>query len=356
MLDGPNRHRWLDSTVAPPFVRPGKGQRPSLGDFRSITVRQPTLQPPQAGYVGYSWQAFSSGINGCGSSSPGQFDQMANLNTELKERGIHAQDGYASGFCGLPAGVTVAYDLLGHQGLNFYLDTQTRHVRQVQLADPTSFASAGGGQSFGRLNLDSSRLLVHPSGYAVSISRSHHKLEMLKLPPASMTDADASKKLVARTFAGLGTRPGLLTSPVAAAISPEGAILVLEGSDGNNRIQAFDIGGNPLPLFTQQARPYFLPLTVTAGYQYLDLAVEFTGYLYVLSKDNSDNHRLDIYHPGQSGTQPICTTQGINAAKLAVDLWRSVYTLNYEMLLLPDGSVPGLTEPSVSLWVPPPPN
>jgi hypothetical protein len=354
-LDAGNRHRWLDSAVAPPFVRPGRGQTPSLGDFRSITVRQATLQPPQAGYVGYSWQAYSSGISGCGSPAPGQFDQMANLNTNALDEGVHAQDGYATGACGLPTGVTVSYDLLDQAGLNFYLDTQTGHVRQVQLGNPPGFASVGSGESFGKFNLSSNRVLMHPSGHLFSISNAHHKLERLDLATAPMSDADASFKLIARTFSGLGTRPGLMTSPVAAAISPDGAILVLEGSGSNRRLQAFDVGGNPMPYFKQQARPYFLPLTATAGNEYLDLAVEFTGYLYVLSKDASENHRLDIYHPGQSGTLPICTTQGINAAKLAVDLWRSVYTLNYEMLRLPDGSPPAFTEPSVSLWVPPPP-
>jgi hypothetical protein len=67
-------------------------------------------------------------------------------------------------------------------------------------------------------------------------------------------------------------------------------------------------------------------------------------------------HRLDIYHAEQAGAAPICSTVGINAARLAVDFWRSVYTLNYEVLRLPDGSIPAtLTEPSVSLWVPPAP-
>lgn len=63
----------------------------------------------------------------------------------------------------------------------------------------------------------------------------------------------------------------------------------------------------------------------------LDLAVEFTGYLYILSYNSgTDRYRLDIYDPGQTGTAPLATTQNINAAKLTVDFWRNVYTLNYE--------------------------
>ena len=64
---------------------------------------------------------------------------------------------------------------------------------------------------------------------------------------------------------------------------------------------------------------------------------------------NSFVYRLDIYHPTQTGTAPISTTTNVNAAKIAIDFWRNVYTLNYEVLARPS---PGLAEPSVSLWVP----
>ena len=66
----------------------------------------------------------------------------------------------------------------------------------------------------------------------------------------------------------------------------------------------------------------------------------------------NDALRLDIYHSGQDGTAPIATTQNMNAAKLTVDFWRNVYTLNYDVLRLPGGGFPGMTEPSVSLWQP----
>jgi hypothetical protein len=125
---------------------------------------------------------------------------------------------------------------------------------------------------------------------------------------------------------------------------------------GNTRIQAFDLGGNPVRHFTKQRSPYSLTLGGTdpvQGWQYLDLAVEYTGYVYVLSyNQNSFKYRLDIYHPEQADTDPISTTPNINAARLTVDFWRSVYTLNYEMLQLPGGAAAGLTEPSVSLWTP----
>jgi hypothetical protein len=85
------------------------------------------------------------------------------------------------------------------------------------------------------------------------------------------------------------------------------------------------------------------------------LRVEFSGYLYVVSTDSDNAHRLDIYHSQQRGTSPICTTLNLNAATLAVDFWRNACSLNYEVLQLPDGNIPGFTEPSVSLWTPTPP-
>jgi hypothetical protein len=129
-------------------------------------------------------------------------------------------------------------------------------------------------------------------------------------------------------------------------------ILVLEDSAGNNRIQAFDIGGNPIPYFTKQKRPHFLQLDATKDSTYLDLAVEYSGFIYVLSQDANNTHWLDVYHPGQNGTAPICRTSGINAARMTVDFWRTVYTLNYDILRSPDGNIPALTEPSVSFWTP----
>ena len=355
-LDASANHVWAATAIAPPYTPTNNGQTPALGDFRSITVRQATSGPtPKRGYVGYAWRAFSNGVNDCRAGSPGQLDLLANLNIDASDNGVHAQDGYATVACGLQAGTSVAYSLLDRDERNFYLDSDSGHVRQVQLASPPKFASPGSGQSYGHLNHASSQLLLHPSGHIVSISTSTHQMETLLLPVAPMSDERAMTRLRARVHAGLGTRPGLMTRPVTAAVSPEGVIVVVEGpDDARMRLQAFDIGGNPIPYFKQQPQPYFFALAMQ-GRTCLDLAIEFTGYLYLLSRDDQYVHRLDIFHPLQAGDAPICSTSGINAARLAVDLWRSVYTLNYEALRLPDGSIPSLTEPSVSVWVPPAP-
>lgn len=351
ILDSAGNHQWLITSQAPAYLPPSGGQQPgSLGALRSITVRQSTSK--QAGYVGYSWQGYSSGLLDCTAGARGQLDQAANLNTDP----VQAQSGYANTPCGQQGGATagmkLCYNLLNADGMNFFLDTKDLYIRQVNLSNPPSFSNPTVGTAFGKLNLASTALLLHPAGHAVSINNSNHKLEVLKLPATAQNDSDAQTNYLARAVSGQGSRPGLMTSPAAVAVSPEGVILVLEGSQGNNRLQAFDLGGNPIPYFPKQATPYFLPLSATQQATYLDLAVEFSGFIYVLAQGADGVFRLDLYHPGQSDTQPISTTRNVNGAKLCVDFWRTVYTLNYQVLQLPNGQYPGLTEPSVSSWLP----
>jgi hypothetical protein len=356
-LDAKGNHLWqmdTNGTHAPPYIPPPNSQGPSLGGFDGITVRQNT--GTQAGYVGYAWQAYSRGVSSCVAHAPGQFDQMANLNIDMSDGGVHAQDGYtnsqnssSNGLCGFNKGVAIAYNLLTANARNMYLDTVTNTIRPVTL-DPPTFYGPTSNKAFAKLNLTSTRCLLHPAGHIVSINRDFSKIETVRLMSTPQSDADAALYSTARTFSGPGLRAGLMDSPTAAAISPDGAIVVLE--DMNNRMQAFDLGGNALPYFKNQPDVYFFELTETANNLYLDLAVEFSGYLYVISQQPNLVHRLDIYHPSQKGTAPISTTMNLNAAKITVDFWRQLYSLNYEVLLLPNGTIPDFTEPSVSAWLP----
>jgi hypothetical protein len=348
----------MNTPAAPLFFAPSSGQQPGdIAAFRSITVRQATQK--MKGYVGYSWQSFSRDIKSCQTFAVGQLDMAANLNTDQGGDGANAQDGYTVTTCGLQgsatAGLSLSYNLLTDPNANFYLDTSSLMLRQIALDPTPDFSNPTSGKSFGKLNLASTMLRLHPAGHVVSINNANSIMEALHLPVDPLDDSIAAQRFLARTYSGPGSRPGLMRSPVAACVTAEGAILVLEDGTVNNRIQAFDLGGNPLPYFTGQKDPYFLYLTATEGSVYLDLAVEFSGYIYVLSRKESlsgFSFRLDIYHPSQSKSQPICTTTGMNAARLTVDFWRSVYTLNYERLKLPSGAYPGITEPSVSFWLP----
>ena len=250
----------------------------------------------------------------------------------------------------------LAYSLLTHSSANFYLDSTSKVIRQVQLDPTPKFADPRGNQAWGKFNLESDSLLLHPTGKLVSINSANHKIETLEVPPAPMSDEDAGVHLLAQVHAGRGSRPGLISSPAAAAISADGVILVLE--QDNHRIQAFDTGANPVQFFKKQEDKdaYFLKPDGDRRRGH-DLSGPGGGVhglpLRALVRREHERlqYRLDIYHPGQSDTNPISTTRDVNAAKLTVDFWRNVYTLNYEVLQVPAG-VHALAEPSVSLWTP----
>jgi hypothetical protein len=89
---------------------------------------------------------------------------------------------------------------------------------------------------------------------------------------------------------------------------------------------------------------------------FLDLASEMKGYLYVLGHTGTQPQRsdyfLDLYAPtgewlarSPDGTDAKATNP--NAAKLVVNQWRTMFTLNYESFIGSHG-----TEPSVSMWTP----
>jgi hypothetical protein len=91
---------------------------------------------------------------------------------------------------------------------------------------------------------------------------------------------------------------------------------------------------------------------------YLDMAVEAQGVIYVLSYQGNgsspSDYYLDLYNA--DGTFIVrtpdpnvtSTPQNVVAAKLCVDMWRNVYTLDYQ-------AQSGRPEPTVSHWIPTPP-
>lgn len=200
--------------------------------------------------------------------------------------------------------------------------------------------------SFGSFTGGQDDLVIHPSGYAVALSTSTCKLQFLKLE-AQMPDAEAPTAFIR---AGQGTRAGLLSNPVALT-STLSTILVLESGDKYPQgcIAAFDLRGNPVYYFPSGQRVSLK--TESTQVVPLDISVESKGYIYVLKYLQRDggpvaasDYRLDIYDP--DGTL-LTQITGLAAARLHVDLWRNIYTLNYEIV---EGT--GRTEPSVALWIP----
>jgi hypothetical protein len=186
---------------------------------------------------------------------------------------------------------------------------------------------------------------VVPTGYVVGVSRLTHKMEILELPKAAVNRAQAPEAVPFSVLkCGQGTREGLLSAPVAVAVR-DATILVLE--TGNARIQAFDVSANPVPVF-RNGTSATVDLEKAAELEYLDLGVEALGYMYVLSAANGglaiDDYRLDVFTPQGN---LLARTTGVVAARLAVDTFRNVYTLNFATL-----SGLARVEPSLSQWVP----
>jgi hypothetical protein len=125
------------------------------------------------------------------------------------------------------------------------------------------------------------------------------------------------------------------------------SFLVLE--ETNNRIQAFNTNGEVVKYFAGESEIPLRQWDEDQGKQitYLDMNLEYGGYLYVLSYEGSGDkpelYRLDIYDPSR---QKLARTAGVSAARLVIDQWRAVYTLNFELLIGPNQR----PEPSVSLW------
>jgi hypothetical protein len=234
-------------------------------------------------------------------------------------------------------------------GRHFFLqprpDGQGFDLRSVTLDNTTPF-DLHQTHSWGRFNQALDGLAIHPAGYVVGVNRQNHKMEILELPDEAVDEAAVPQAVPFAVFkAGPGTRAGLMDVPVAVTVS-QGAIVVLE--QGNNRVQAFDVSGHPVQLFQNQSSSLMPLQDEGAGVTYLDLGAEAQGYIYILSYVNNglevSDYRLDIYTPNGDF---LARTTGVAAARMAVDMFRNVYTLNYETI----APAPHL-EPSLSQWVP----
>jgi hypothetical protein len=340
-LDTNGNHVW-HGTTTPPTEQTPQGICDNVNghicSWTDITVSTVNAS------VGYAWQSYNTAVGDCVSGGLGQLYQFANISSTQDP-----QSGYLFSNCGFSGLTRIVYDLLGKEEWNFYLDPTNGNnfIRQVRLSagGVSSYDSPTSNKAFGRLQFSSDALLLHPLGKIISINTSLSKLEVLELPSAAVSDVNAP---LSQVRSGFGTREGLMDGPIHAALTAQGAILILESN--NNRIQAFDIGGNPIRYFDDGA--YFVPLIDPVGTAtYLDLAVEYSGYLYVLSYTGSGpfTFRLDLYTPGGAW---LARTTGVNADKLGVNYWRDLFTLNFQVLKLPNGAIPNKTEPSVSHWIP----
>jgi hypothetical protein len=354
------QHRWKHGP-APETTPATADSSNQLLTLNGITVAQ------RPGMFGYAWQATGLGLPRDRVGTPVVNDALYAV------QNLSFRDQPSSGHAISPVGFTlqsgISYELASADdgsGRNFFLDPSRgsfdpdsnpvggHHLRHVALSPhrPPLFEVAS-GRSWGRFpeRIDS---FVVTQNHVAGITVAASKIYILRLPDAPVADADAR---MASLASGEGERDGLLSHPRAIAVALDGRLLVLE--QGNGRVQCFDLTGNPVPYFrspdgTPNGSPV-LPLRDAASTNFLDLSVEANGYLFVLgyrghsASATAEDYRVDIYEP--DGTF-LLATPGVAAGKIAVDLARGLFTLNWETLRGPNGRI----EPSVSRWVPPPPD
>lgn len=149
-------------------------------------------------------------------------------------------------------------------------------------------------------------------------------------------------------------------SLVVVKVESPGSLWILQDNDTT---RSYRITVDPDDEKRLKATHYspFMPLyraDPDEKFTYLDMGTEMKGYIFVLGYTGNgkkeNDYKLDIYDPQghwlsrtpDTSIEPRAT--GVNAAKLVVDMWRTMFTLNFEHFQGPGGR----TEPSVSRWLP----
>jgi hypothetical protein len=379
----------------------------AIAEWTGLTLSQ------RSAMVGLAWKAAGMGITSCVSGAGGQLFAMQNIDIP----GV-PMNAVKFPSCGLDGQTLLVYDpyppkflmtngqwVLGPDGNpapdpsdallgNYYVDPRKAanlvtqdggyHLRQVTLDDTTPFNLLGPNLlSYGRFPYQPDSIALHPSGHVIAVNIQYKKIQIGQLALNGANDSDLP---LARVYAGeaqVPNRPGLLFYPIAVTCSYDGTILILEDTKSDSstqqvlaRIQAFDLFGNPVNRFSDSSgNPSpFLTLSTTGANTYLDVAAvgdQTMTYIYVLyytgDGSSASDYHMSIYQYGVTAPSqnPLVTTDNVAAAKLAVDMWHTLYALNYAMVTDGQGNSAGpktdttgpagITVPSVSEWLPPAP-
>jgi hypothetical protein len=407
-----NAYTWMDTETAPTATIASRNASPTgnaLGDWTGLALSQRT------GMLGSSWQAAGMGIADCATGGTGQLYAFMSFNIPGTP-----MTGVQFPSCGFVGQSRLIYDpyppkfQMGADGNwvldkdghpipdpkdttlgNYYVDPRPAnlpydqgggfHLRKITLDGTTAFNMASVQPSYGRFAYFPDSVCLHPSGLVIGVNAQYQKLQIVKLAgDKGQADTDIVLGDIGAGPAADPLRPGLMFHPVAVACAYDGTIIVLEDtkfSTGQHdttisRLSAYDLQMKPVSRFFDaggQPSPWLYLANATNNY-YLDMTAvgdEQMTYIYVLYYTGAGaapaDYNMAIYTYGKTATatNPLVTTNEIAAAKLAVDMWHSAYTLNFAVVTDGSGNIAGpknettgpggRTAPSVSMWLPPNP-
>lgn len=343
-----NSYYWNYTSQPPALEALSCGSSSTLCDLGQVSIWLP------GGMIGYSWVAGSPSVRECHTGAAGQLYNFKNLSLKNDPNPALKSPG-----CGFAAPVPIAYDVSTHTGApghHFYVepisvsDSDPEYVLRSMTLDYSTPVNVNTTQSWGRFRINVDRIAVYTSGQparVVGISTRNHKFAVLDLPATPYNDDTYASN--AKVMSGPGeSNDSLLRDPIALTIASNGCILILQGGSSKS-VKAFDFDGKPWKFFGNGSASV-LPLPADASnITWLDIAVESTNLLYVLSYTGSgldpSGYRLDIYDSNTA--QRVVRNTGIGCMRIIVDKFRGLYSLNRETV---KGSP--LIEPSVSVWAP----
>jgi hypothetical protein len=408
-IDG--SYGWTVSKTAPTATITSRDISPTgnvIGDWTGLTLSQ------RSSMLGLSWQAAGMGIAECDTGGSGQLYAFQNSNIPGA-----AMDAVKFPSCGFTGQTRLIYDpyppkfLMDQKGQwvldrngrpvpdpkdahlgEYYVDPRPAnlpvdqgggyHLRKVILDKTTPFDMSKVQPTHGRFAYFPDSVAMHPSGLIIGISAKYQKLQIVNLNREGAPDTNVPLGLIGSGPALDKTRPGLMFYPVAVTCAYDGTIIVLEDTKSStgthamvvSRLSAYDLNMKPVNRFFDGdgAPSPWLYLSNAADYFYLDVTSvgdEQMTYIYILyytgdGAKPSDYH-MAIYTYGKTAPtkNPLVTTNDIAAARLAVDMWHTAYTLNFAMVTDGKGKPAGpknattgpagRTVPSVSMWLPPVP-
>ena len=226
------------------------------------------------------------------------------------------------------------------------------HLRKVDVSnnsaiDPGTLPNSS-LLSHGRFPYFPDHVVIHPSGHMIGVNQKACKVMILDIDQQGKAD---DRIPVANTNAGTALAPGregFLFRPVAVGCSYDGTILVLDqifsANTSHSRVQAFDLLGRPVMCFQDDAGAATAILPIhNNGEVYLDMAVvgnKSLTYIFVLYHTGTgkavSDYNVAVYRFGEkskgSDMQPVVTTNSVPGARICVDMWHTLYTLNYQMV------------------------